>query len=57
MATRAERLAAIERDLSRQDEDTDPRSRKRIVPMQVLNMSFPRTGTMCKPSSLYQAYI
>jgi len=50
MATKAERLAAIERDLFRQDDYTDPRSRKRIVPMQVLNMSFPRTGTMCKPS-------
>jgi hypothetical protein len=57
MVNKAERLAAIERDLFRQDEYTDPRSRKRIVPMQVLNMSFPRTGTTCKPSSPYQAYI
>jgi hypothetical protein len=55
MATKTETLVAIERDLFRQDDCTDPRSRKRIVPMQVLNMSFPRTGTTYKPSPLYQA--
>jgi len=25
----------------------DPRDRRRTVPMQVLNLSFPRTGSMC----------
>ena len=26
----------------------DRRQRKRVVPMEVMNLGFPRTGTMCK---------
>ena len=53
MAAKAERVAALERDLFMKDEYTDPRSRRRIVPMQVLNMSFPRTSSMCKSSACF----
>ena len=31
--------------------DIDRRQCKRVVPMEVMNLGFPRTGTMCKSGS------
>jgi hypothetical protein len=30
------------------DKGVDPRTRKRVVPMEVLALGMPRTGTACK---------
>lgn len=30
--------------------DQEPRERKRVVPMKVLSLGMPRTGTACKTS-------
>ncbi len=33
--------------------DVDPRKRKRILPLKVLSLGMPRTGTACTVSPLY----
>ena len=30
----------------------DRRQQKRVVPMEVMNLGFPRTGTMCKSANI-----
>ena len=47
MATREERLAKLKRDLFTPRLNPDPRTRTRTVPMEILNLSFPRTGSLC----------
>ena len=39
-------------ELFKPDLQIDRQSGTRIMPMEVLNLSFPRTGTMCKSSLL-----
>lgn len=46
MATRQERIQAMKDELFRERPCSNPRERVRTVPMQVLNLSFLRTGSM-----------
>ena len=36
------------RELSLSDKNMDPRKRERTIPMQVLSLGMPRTGTACE---------
>lgn len=47
MSTHAEKVQEVEQRLFGPEVDEDPWTRTRTVPMEVLNMSVPRTGSMC----------
>ena len=37
--------------------DIDRRQHKRVVPMEVMNLGFPRTGTMCKSDDSQSCHV
>ncbi|KAK4498827.1 hypothetical protein PRZ48_009337 [Zasmidium cellare] len=54
MATQEEQIQALKDDLFREVPYEDPRNRVRTTPMQVLNLSFLRTGSMTMQAALTQ---